>query len=554
MNSVASTAGSGNRASPGSRLARSPNLLAGRCSLGTFRVLLWVAAGLCFANSHGQVLTQIGRNFTGSTAFVDSFFTPPDCNGAAGPGQFVELINGRFTVYSKATGARLLSETDQDFWTAAGLSLPSGVFISDPRLVFDPTVQRWFVGAIDYDASGVNNRFLLAVSTAADPLAPWQALAFTADPVNGNFADFPTLGLDANGVYLAAFMFDSAGVALGDTLVAVPKGDLIGPTPTADSRTWFGLLDSSRFGCVLQPVVNFDTLPTNANVLAVGDLGLDFLPHSNLVACAVQNASTPARASLSTPTSISVDPYLVPVNPQQPGDRNLDPGDTRFSSKVSQVGGIIYAVHSLEVNDREAIRWYRISPTDYSVLESGTITDPNLDLFYPSIAANASGTVVIAFNASGPATYISIFAVVGQTVNGVTSFGPPLLLKSGLATYQYTSNSGISRWGDYSTTSVDPTDPNRFWTIQMFPVSLSVWATQITELLTAVPILSITSLHRDVLLSWPGTAIPFELQSTRDLANPNWLKVNLPYSSTNGVISVQAPASGAAQFFRLHQL
>jgi hypothetical protein len=143
---------------------------------------------------------------------------------------------------------------------------------------------------------------------------------------------------------------------------------------------------------------------------------------------------------------------------------------------------------------------------------------------------------------------------VGETVDGLTAFGSPLLLKAGLASYRLVSRGGVSRWGDYSTTCVDPIDPNRFWTIQMYPSDSSTWSTQITELLTAVPILSIASVETNILLSWPGTAIPFDLETTDDLASSNWTVVSQPSNSANGVVSVQLPAIAGPQFFRLRKL
>src|SRR2546427_738368 len=97
--------------------------------------LTWLMAGLVLvpnASGQTQVVVELGQNFTGSTFGIDSAFVPPDCNGAAGPDHFVELINGRFSVYAKTNGVRLLTKTSSDFWTAAGLSFPSGVIASDP--------------------------------------------------------------------------------------------------------------------------------------------------------------------------------------------------------------------------------------------------------------------------------------------------------------------------------------------------------------------------------------------------------------------------------------
>ena len=77
---------------------------------------------------------------------------------------------------------------------------------------------------------------------------------------------------------------------------------------------------------------------------------------------------------------------------------------------------------------RNEIPVYFISATNFNLLESGTITDPNLDLYYPSIAANPSGVVVIACNGSSTNTFISSYAYVGSTVSGVTMFNNKLLL------------------------------------------------------------------------------------------------------------------------------
>src|SRR6266705_6708943 len=180
------------------------------------RNALWIGLCLnfpfyCFPCADAAVVVEIGQNFTGSTYGVDSPYTPPDCNGAAGPDQFVELINGRFSVYAKTNGTRLLTLTSEEFWTASGLTFDSGVIVTDPRIVYDPSVQRWFASATDFRPSDESsNRFVLAVSEDENPAGGWTGLAFMADPTGGNFADFPTLGVDANGVYLAADMFDDS--------------------------------------------------------------------------------------------------------------------------------------------------------------------------------------------------------------------------------------------------------------------------------------------------------------------------------------------------------
>ncbi len=523
-----------------------------RPSLSLWLVVVGFALAGLFCRA--AVPVQIGQYFTAATLGVDVGFTPADCNGAVGPSHYVELINGRFSVFNKVTGAKVATQTAAAFWTSTGLTFGPGVVQSDPRLIYDPTSQRWFASAIDVNSSQANNRFLLAISATSDPTGTWRGVAFTADPVNGNFADFPTLGLDQKGVYVGGFYFSPGGnSAVGDTLVSIPKADLLANPPTAANRTWFNVLAPTYYGSIEQPSVNLDPAATGDHpVLAVGDLGLDFNLHFTLAAYYVQNADVPGGATLSATTSIGVDGYAVPLNPPQPGGNgNLDDGDSRFGARVQQVGSVLYATHATEVNNRAAIRWYRISAIDFSLLESGTISDSSLDLFYPSISANSAGTVVIAYNGCSSTSFVSIYASVGQTLNGTTTFNNPLLLKAGVATYQQPGTSGISRWGDYSTVSLDPVDPTRFWSILMYPSSASAWSTQVTELRTGLPPLSITRFGANVVLSWPGAANTLTLQQTSSLGAPNWTTLSQTQVANNGLVSVTVPVGTGPEFFRL---
>jgi hypothetical protein len=60
---------------------------------------------------------------------------------------------------------------------------------------------------------------------------------------------------------------------------------------------------------------------------------------------------------------------------------------------------------------------------------------------------------------------------------------------------------------------VDPTDANVFWTINAYAAGPTTWAAQITQLLTSPsPQLTVANAGVDLLLSWPVTGVPFELE------------------------------------------
>jgi hypothetical protein len=504
-----------------------------------------------------DVAYSLGNSFTGSTYRVDSPYVPPDCNGMAGPAHYVEFINGRFSVYDKTNGTRVFTESGATFWANAGVSLGAATS-SDPRLVYDPSTGHWFATAIDLNrGSEWSNRFLLAVSVSADPTKTWKGYAFLADPEQGNFADFPTFGLDKDGVYLCGDMFDKNGNDLdGNTLVSIPKADLLAQSPSIDHRKSFGFLPGDSYGQIFQPVINLDFDSSDGKVLAVGSLGIDFKPHSNLVWTAIHNVGVPENTSLGNPVSVSVPQYSVPINPPQPGgDDSLDDGDARLSANVYQVGGVIYGTHAIDVADRAAVRWYRLSAANGGLLESGTITHPDLDLFYPSIAANKSGVMVIGCNGCSSNSYISCYAYVGQTVNGITTMKGPVLLKAGLATYDYLPSGSSSnyRWGDYSATCVDPIDPFQFWTIQMYPSTHDTWVTYIAEVRTALPQIKISATETpgQALLSWQGSDGVLELESASTADSSVWTPVDQKPSASQGKVQVLVPTTGAAAYFRL---
>jgi hypothetical protein len=189
------------------------------------------------------------------------------------------------------------------------------------------------------------------------------------------------------------------------------------------------------------------------------------------------------------------------------------------------------------------------------VLESGVITDPNLDLYYPSIAANTNGTVVIACNGSSTNTFVSCYAAVGQTVNGVTTFGKLLLLQAGAASYQNPNSSGDNLWGYYSTTCVDPTDANVFWTINSYASGPNTWSTQITQLFTSTsPELSIAASGSNLLLTWPATSASFQVETTPSLGkDSHWSAVPQPVTTNSTAISVLVPRPNSNAFYRLIQ-
>lgn len=420
--------------------------------------------------------TQIGLNFLGSELFNGSNSIPPDTMGAVGSNHIVEFINGRYEVYDKTDGSVLESLSQTQFWLAAGAS-GGGQF--DPRIIYDPTVNRWFASAIDGGSGPARtaNILFVAVSITDDPTDGWQSVEFIGDTIDGSrFNDYDTFGIDADGVYLATNNF---GNGFDVSIFSIPKADLLGATPSAANLTRFEALNAGVFGNSIQAAVDFDASDGRAAVLATAGSG-------TLVRTDVLGATGPG-ATLGPTVNIAVPPYSGAPNARQPGGtlplENVSP---RFTGNVMEVDGSLWAAHAVldPNNNSSAVRWYEIDEVTNALLQTGLITDPNLDFLDPSIAVNSSGTVVVGYTGTGPNQNPSAFASIGTTVGGVTTFDPPLLTQAGAGTYNVTFGSGRNRWGDYSATVVDPDDPFTFWTFQEIASAQNVWGIQITEITT----------------------------------------------------------------------
>ncbi len=404
-------------------------------------------------STNSQTALNIGLNFTGSTVF-EAGLNPPDTMGAVGPSNIVELINGRYSVYDKSTGIRIQSSSLDEFWRNAGVSTVD--FSYDPRILYDSPSDRWF--AVSGDST---TGYLIGVSKASDPTKGWIGFEIPSS----SFVDFPTLGLNAEGVYINS--------PSADEVIVIPKADLIN-----GSISRVTVLEAQEQNITLQPVVDLDRTD---------------LPYS-LYSYPYQDFIQPTTISGSiTSPKLTKNPRIpVTFYPTSPGakqpltNKQLSTLDLRLTSNLVLQNGSVWGAQTVGYNGRAAVRWFEIDEQSKRLKQEGLITDKNLDYFYGSIAVDEFNNVVIGFNGSSNTQFVSSFAVLGKTSSGVTTFDNPLLLKESSVSYKFGSSAfgdpNTFRWGDYSATVVDPTDPFTFWTFQEYAFADNAWGTQITQL------------------------------------------------------------------------
>ena len=459
------------------RGARYPALYSARPHLPLCGVLLALVSSACAGQEWA-----IGKNFSGSTFGTDSFSFPPDTMGAVGNDHYVELLNGRYSVYRKSDGARVQTATLNGFWTNSGVFPLTGSF--DPRIQFDRFSQRWYALAADGARSSASS-YLLAVSNSADPTLGWSGLRIDADSDNSHWADFPMLGFDRDAVFLSANMVRlTTGGIDSKNFVSLPKTSLLSGTTAGLAR--FQDLDPQLTGFSAHPVTALDNSRSGAFISAFQGavLGFGHLKRTDILT--PLTAPTLSDAHLSNPTGfgpgrIPGPTFLQPPLADQPGLTDfLNTTDWRISATPVKQGDSIWAAHAIRSSAgfNVAVRWYEFSAVTGLVLQSGTIQDTvgTRDYFFPSIAVNEFGDAVIAFSSSDDDNlFAGAFAVVGRTAAGVTTFSDPFVLKAGLAPYIRLDGATRNRWGDYSSVTIDPTDPRRFWTSQLWANTDDRW-------------------------------------------------------------------------------
>ena len=438
----------------------------------------------------------VGVSFEGAQ-FSDSGQLPPDPMGAAGPTQFLVCVNGRIRVFSKEGVLGALNATTDNFFS----SLTSNR-TSDPRVRYDRLSGRWFIVMIDVPSNRRNNKVLIAVSngsiiTGATSFKFYSFIHSSALPAGDKnlFADYPTLGIDQNALYIGVNLFNSAGTTFsGSTGFVVKKASLLANSLTV---TAFRSLATSTGPGPYTPqgVDNDDPAVTEGYFV-----GVDNVTKGRLVMRRVANpGGTP---TISANLNIAVPATLDPLQsvPSRGAPVPLAALDDRLISARIQ-NGSLWTTHHIQVDatgtanlsgGRNGARWYEISDLAAApqLRQSGTLYDSAAapsSYWFPSCAASGQGHMALGCSVAGPNQYAEI-AVAGRLASdplGVLS--APRIAQSSTTSYDLGTDVP-RRWGDFSITTLDPNDNMTFWTVQQYCNALNSWGVRVVQLRAPPPV------------------------------------------------------------------
>ncbi|MHC4943626.1 MAG: hypothetical protein ACYTG7_11470 [Planctomycetota bacterium] len=415
-----------------------------------------------------------------------SFSYPPDTIGAVGPNHFVETVNRNFAIYDKETGAEVTN-------ILLGAFLPNSN--GDPRVVYDQYSQRWIVIVTDFSATA---RIYLAVSMTDDPTGDWFKTDFvTAQGVDaGKWPDYPTLGVDADGIYTAAYM---VGGISGMTIFAIDKAPLIQPNPELGTITaWRELLWEGA----IQPAHTYGTSAGEYLVSIASSTGIR-----------VRRIDGPLTApTLVEAGIVSVPGFSDPPNAPALGSTvPLNTVDDRLMMAVYRDGSI-WTSHTIDVNGRAACRWYEINSASISLNQWGNVADDTLYYFFPAIMVNQFGDAVMGFTGSHAGIYAGCFYTGRLATDPAGEMAMPVMYKEGTGQQNNIDGYGRNRWGDYSYTVIDPVDETTFFTIQEYGHDTDIWGTYVAKLTMDEPPLRLVLQDEVPDYLYPGLASSFQIE------------------------------------------
>lgn len=424
-----------------------------------------------FTQDH--VFTGLGDNGAG---------IPPDTMGGVGTSTVVVMINTQAREGTKPSpgGSPTWSTTRTlDAWWSLSGGATSSTF--DPHIMFDPGSNRWFSCVARFTGTLSTSTLFVACSTTAGDAETYVKYTVDPDSNNDEWADYPLLGFNNTWVAMTANMFNGSFNYTETRMWVFDKSQLVaGAATTPTLIAPIQAAGNDVFTCV--PAYTYGAETSLWTVSAGWTSG----PNTALqIGRITGTASTPTWAHTSFLATPTVNySFSVPDMQQSGANDNVDGGDFR-AQKATFYNGKLYVTHGAGLPaatpDRAAFAWYELTPSTPS-LNRGGVIDPGT-----STKDNAYGTVAPAQTGEsappliGGATFTSDASFLSASAWGVdfNSSVPTLpesnIYSAGAANYFKDFGSGTNRWGDYSQSMVDPSEPTRVWTIQERCSASNTW-------------------------------------------------------------------------------
>jgi len=404
---------------------------------------------------------------------------PPDTNGAVGPNHYVQWVNTSFAVFNKSGGLVWGPFNGNTLWSGFGGGCQANND-GDPIVQYDKIADRWIFMQFSVTAP-YPYTVCMAVSTTPDPTGSYYRYEFSGFGIE--FPDYPKLAVWPDGYYATYNLFNNGVIFTGPRFCSYDRSKML--TGAVATQQCFTL--GSQFGGDLPSDIDGKTLPPAGSPDYILEFGTNAL---NLWKFHV-DWTTPANTTLTGPTSIPVAAFSAACNgggtciPQGGTTQQLDSLADRVMYRLAYRNfgdhEALVVNHSVTAGSSVGVRWYEIrspggTPT---VFQQGTYAPDAGYRWMGSIAMDRAGDIGLGYSISSSTTHPGI----RYTGRLVTDALNTLQAEASIIDGAGSQTGGLSRWGDYSSITVDPVDDCTFWyTNEYIPANGSFnWRTRIAS-------------------------------------------------------------------------
>ncbi|MEI6434337.1 MAG: GEVED domain-containing protein [Bacteroidota bacterium] len=384
---------------------------------------------------------------------------PPDCNGEVSADYYFQAINVSFQIFNK-TGTSLYGPTNNNtIWTGLPGGTDSG---TDPVILYDQHADRWFYSDFTHYAPYYVR---IAVSTTNDPTGTWYRWTY----LWASQPDFAKYGVWSDGYYMASNTSGQKDIAVFDRTAMIAGNS--SPLAILFTNSW---RPNSGFHCIM-PFDNdgqWASGGTPGQFITINDDawgGSDQLWLYTLTA----NWANPLSSTFTRSQTLNVAAFDANFGPtwdniyQNGTTQRLDavPQVLNFRAQYRNFGTYQSLVcnHTVDVDntDHAGVRWYELRNTGggWYIYQQATYAPDGDSRWMGSIAQNGYGDIAMGYSVSSSNTHPSI-RFTGRKKGD--ALGTMTIAEQNIWAGAY-SQSGGNRWGDYSMTSVDPSDDKTFW-------------------------------------------------------------------------------------------
>jgi hypothetical protein len=426
----------------------------------------------------GKVATTDLLNFDGlNDTNSDCSCAPPDTNGAVGATQYVQWVNSAFAIYNKTTGALISGPTAGNaLWQGFAGRCQSNNN-GDPIAQYDKVAGRW---VMQQPVFSNPYKMCVAVSTTSDATGSYNRYEFDFANV---FPDYPKLGVwpvsGNNAYFLSVRDFLNGQQFQGSQPCAMDRAAML----AGSAATMQCKLISGQDGVLPQDFDGTTLPPAGADELFANHTGTNKIQFWRMHV----DFANPNNTTLSSATGVTVPSFSQAGNvPQKGTTTRLDAlaGFTMYRLAYRNFGDheSIVATHSVSVNGRAAVRWYEFrTPSSPTLFQSGNVKNKTLHYWAGSIAMDKAGNMAVGYSTSSA----NDFPGINYSGRALSDNPGKMKKHAGGNTTNGTGSQtdGLTRWGDYSAMSVDPTDDcTMYYTTEYLKTTGSFnWSTKVNS-------------------------------------------------------------------------